>query len=74
MRIAIIIWSVVTAVAVIWNVGEGVFAIMIPAEFDQKVGTGIVSNRLIYKDIKAQLPTIWALTGIHTLFYVSCIF
>jgi len=72
MRNAIIIWCVLTALGVLWNIGEGVFVIIIPAEYDQKVGTtGIISNRLVYKDIKSQIPTVWALTGLYLLFYVS---
>ena len=72
MRNAAIIWCSLTALAVLWNIGEGVYVIIIPAQYDQKVGsTGIVSNRLVYKDIKSQIPTVWALTGLYTLFYVS---
>ena len=69
MRIAIIIWCILTALSVLWNVGEGVFVTLIPKEYSS---TSTNNLFLLNSDkIKAVLPTVWALTGIYGLFYVS---
>ena len=70
MRIAVIIWCVSTGLGVLWNVGEGVFLILLPV-YNQKLDNGVVTDISNYKEIKDQLATVWALTGLYTLFYVS---
>ncbi|XP_076825913.1 uncharacterized protein LOC143471342 [Clavelina lepadiformis] len=75
MRRAVIVWSVLTAIGLVFNIIEAVYITILPyLEFDEfrdQSTDNINSVRYFYnKEIAGNLPKAWALTGIYLIFFV----
>nr|XP_002123604.2 uncharacterized protein LOC100181251 [Ciona intestinalis] len=75
MRNSSIIWMVVTAIAIIFNVGEAVYVTIIPWKELNPHDSNPYSptNYHHYSKIKNNMATLWGLTGCHIVFYIYLI-